>query len=144
MNLTEARNQVIDMGIKLLQTGLIARTWGNVSSRVDKNHFVITPSGRDYTGLTPEEIVITNISDGRSWGDVHPSSEKGVHLAGYRYFKDVNFIIHTHQPEASVLSALEMDMDANIAGSFLRGCIPCAEYGFPGTDELRDAVADAM
>ena len=144
MNLTEARNQVIDMGIKLLQTGLIARTWGNVSSRVDKNHFVITPSGRDYTGLTPEEIVITNISDGRSWGDVRPSSEKGVHLAGYRYFKDVNFIIHTHQPEASVLSALEMDMDANIAGSFLRGCIPCAEYGFPGTDELRDAVADAM
>ena len=144
MNLSEARNQVIDMGIKLLQTGLIARTWGNVSCRVDKNHFVITPSGRDYTGLTQEEIVITNISDGRSWGDVRPSSEKGVHLVGYRHFEDVNFIIHTHQPEASVLSALEMDMDANVAGSFLGGTIPCADYGFPGTDELRDAVAAAM
>lgn len=144
MNLSEARSRVIDMGLKLLQTGLIARTWGNVSCRVDDNHFVITPSGRDYTGLTPEEIVIVNISDGRSWGDVRPSSEKGVHLVGYQHDPNVNFIIHTHQPEASVLSALEMDMDGNIAGSFLGGKIPCADYGFPGSEALKNAVEEAI
>lgn len=144
MNLSEARTQVIDMGMRLLQTGLIARTWGNVSSRVDDNHFVITPSGRNYTDLKPAEIVITNISDGRSWGDVLPSSEKGVHLVGYRDNDDVNFIIHTHQPEASILSALELDMKTDFPGSQLGSLVPCAAYGFPGSDTLRDNVAAAL
>ncbi|MBQ4092995.1 MAG: class II aldolase/adducin family protein [Firmicutes bacterium] len=144
MNLSEARENVIDMGIKLLQTGLIARTWGNVSSRLDQNHFVITPSGRDYTDLTPEEIVIVNISDGRSWGDVRPSSEKGVHLIGYKNNKKVNFIVHTHQPEASVLAAIGQDVVCDAAGIAFGDKIPCAAYGFPGSDELRDAVEAAM
>lgn len=144
MNLLEARENVIDMGIKLLQTGLIARTWGNVSSRLDKNHFVITPSGRDYTDLSPEEIVIVNISDGRSWGDVRPSSEKGVHLIGYKNNKNVNFIVHTHQPEASVLSAIGLDVMLDGGGLGLTDKIPCAKYGFPGSDELRDNIEAAM
>ncbi|MBR5329118.1 MAG: class II aldolase/adducin family protein [Firmicutes bacterium] len=144
MKLSEARSNVIDMGIKLLQTGLIARTWGNVSSRLDENHFVITPSGRDYTDLTPEEIVIVNISDGRSWGDVRPSSEKGVHLVGYKNNKKVNFIVHTHQPEASVLSAIGIDVMTEAAGFGLVNKIPCAAYGFPGSDTLRDNVEAAL
>ncbi|MBQ1251361.1 MAG: class II aldolase/adducin family protein, partial [Firmicutes bacterium] len=144
MELREARENVIQMGIKLLQTGLIARTWGNVSSRLDENHFVITPSGRDYEDLTPEEIVIVNITDGRSWGDVRPSSEKGVHLVGYKNMKDVDFIIHTHQPEASVLSAIGIDIATDAAGIAFGTKIPCAKYGFPGTDELRDNVEDAI
>ncbi|MBQ6811267.1 MAG: class II aldolase/adducin family protein, partial [Firmicutes bacterium] len=144
IDLKEARENVIQMGIKLLQTGLIARTWGNVSSRLDENHFVITPSGRDYEDLTHDEIVIVNITDGRSWGNVRPSSEKGVHLVGYKNMKDVDFIIHTHQPEASVLSAIGIDITTDAAGIAFGSKIPCAKYGFPGSDELRDNVEYAI
>ena len=141
MELLEARTQVIEMGKRLLQSGLIARTWGNVSCRVNENHFVITPSGRAYENLAPEEIVIINISDGEAWGDIRPSSEKGVHLAAYRQRSDVNFIIHTHQPEASVLSALGLDLSDALPGVF-GGTVYCAAYGFPGSETLqRNAVA---
>lgn len=143
MELLEARTQVIDMGKRLLQTGLIARTWGNVSCRVNSGHFVITPSGRAYESLQPEEIVIINISDGEAWGDVRPSSEKGVHLEGYRRREDVNFIIHTHQPEASVLSALELDLSDDLPGVF-GDTVYCADYGFPGTETLEKNVAAVM
>ena len=61
MELSEARNQVIEAGKRLLHSGLIARTWGNVSCRINENQFVITPSGRSYENLKPEEIVIVNI-----------------------------------------------------------------------------------
>ena len=96
---------MIEAGKRLLHSGLIARTWGNVSCRINENQFVITPSGRSYENLKPEEIVIVNISDGRPWGNVLPSSESGVHREVYRLRPEINFVIHTHQPEASVMSA---------------------------------------
>ena len=62
--LEEARRLVIRAGLELLQSGLIARTWGNISARISDTQFVITPSGRAYEDLTPDQIVITNIADG--------------------------------------------------------------------------------
>ena len=49
----EAKRLVVDAGKKLIETGLIARTWGNVSSRISDTQFVITPSGIAYEDLTP-------------------------------------------------------------------------------------------
>ena len=144
MKLSQVREDVIETSKKLLYSGLVARTWGNVSRRLDGNHFVITPSGRDYESLRREDIVIMNISDGRSWGTVRPSSEKGVHLAGYRDCDDVGFIIHTHQTEASVISAYEKAFELPVEGIASLEPIPCAAYGFPGTAELSDNVAAAF
>ena len=47
-----ARRLVAAEGKKLQQAGLVARTWGNISCRIDENHFVITPSGLDYETMT--------------------------------------------------------------------------------------------
>ena len=54
----EAKKLVVEAGKKLLETGLIARTWGNVSARISDTQFVITPSGRAYDTLTPDEVVV--------------------------------------------------------------------------------------
>ncbi len=143
MQLMEARTQVIEMGKRLLQTGLVARTWGNVSCRLNDSHFVITPSGRAYENLKPEEIVIININDGKAWGDVRPSTEKGVHLRGYRLRQDVNFIIHTHQPEASVMSALAADIDVD-GNNVFGDTVYCAAYGFPGSEALEKNIAEII
>ncbi|MBR6512201.1 MAG: class II aldolase/adducin family protein, partial [Clostridia bacterium] len=43
--INEAKALVIDAGKELLESGLIARTWGNVSARISDTQFVITPSG---------------------------------------------------------------------------------------------------
>ena len=48
MDILQAKKEVIAAGLRLVETGLIARTWGNVSCRVDENSFVITPSGKPY------------------------------------------------------------------------------------------------
>ena len=63
MNEREAKQKVVFAGKRLVESGLIARTWGNVSCRISDSHFAITPSGRDYLTLTPEEIVTVSISD---------------------------------------------------------------------------------
>lgn len=144
MKLSEIKENILIACDRLLRAEMIARTWGNVSGRVDENHFIITPSGRDYRNLTSEELVLVNISDGGSWGDILPSSEKGLHLDIYRNNPRANYIIHTHQPEASVLSAIGTDIMNEVEGSDVFQRIPCAAYGFPGSDELRHNVVDAM
>ncbi len=138
----EAKELVIEAGKKLLEAGLIARTWGNISARISDTQFVITPSGRDYESLTPDEIVVVNIEDCSYTGRIKPSSEKGVHAAAYRFQKNVNFVIHTHQIYASAVSILGIDLKVgqewkNLLGSL----VPCAEYGLSATKKLTDAVS---
>lgn len=146
--LQEARRLVIQAGLELLKSGLIARTWGNISARISDTQFVITPSGRAYEDLTPEQIVITNIADGSYEGDIRPSSEKWIHAEAYRLHPEVNFVIHTHQNYASALSILgESITEVPAAGHFaelLGSEVPTAEYGSNGSQELRRNVCDAI
>ena len=125
----KAREAVVEAGRRLLERGLVARTWGNVSARVSEHLFVITPSGRAYEHLRPEDLVLLDCQDLAKLGRQKPSSEKGIHADAYRLRPEVNFVIHTHQDMASILSTLGQG-----------GSVPCAAYGLPSTDLLRRAV----
>jgi len=138
----EAKELVVKAGKELIEKGLIARTWGNVSARISETQFVITPSGRAYEDLTPEEIVVVNIDDCSYEGDIKPSSEKGVHAAAYRHHPTVDFVIHTHQKAATIVSITGMTI-TNVYDEFkdvLGDTVPCAAYAMSTTDSLRKKV----
>ena len=140
--LQEARRLVLEAGRRMQRDGLIARTWGNISARISETEMVITPSGRSYDSLVPEDIVRVNISDG-TWAEetaagrkpVKPSSEKLVHMAIYQERPGVNFIIHTHQAYASALGVLGRELGDPV--------MPCAGYGMNATRLLQENVAAA-
>ena len=50
--LEEARQAVISVALRLKESDLIVRTYGNISCRVNEDQFVITPSGRDHMKAT--------------------------------------------------------------------------------------------
>lgn len=140
--LQEAKELVVKAGLELIEKGLIARTWGNVSARISDTQFVITPSGRAYEDLTPDEIVVVNIDDCSYDGDIKPSSEKGVHAAAYRHHPTVDFVIHTHQKAATIVSITGMEI-RNVYDEFkpvLGDKVPCAAYAMSTTDSLRKKV----
>lgn len=130
----EARELVIKAGLELVEKELIARTWGNISARISDSQFIITPSGRAYEDLKPEDLVKVNISDLSYEGDVKPSSEKGIHAACYSLRPEVNFVIHTHQIFASAISVCQKSYDF----------APLAGYGLPGTKKLWSKVSEAV
>lgn len=125
-----ARQLVIEAGLKLVEDGLVARTWGNVSARCGEDEMIITPSGVAYDVLRPEDLVKVNIYTLEYDGDRKPSSEKGIHAAVYESRPDIHFVIHTHQTYASAVAADEQDTPF----------APCADYGLPGTDHLKKKV----
>ena len=146
MEIMQAKELVIKAGKELIASGLIARTWGNISCRISDTQFVITPSGRAYETLTPEEIVLVNIEDLEYEGDIKPSSEKGIHAACYKLRPEIGFVIHTHQVNASIVSALGMDIN-HVEGEnaeIIGDNIPIASYGLPGTKKLRKGVIEAI
>ena len=141
-----AQELVVKAGLELMESGLIARTWGNVSARISDNVFVITPSGIPYEKLTPDDIVEVTIDELEyDENGLKPSSEKGVHAAAYKHHPEVDFVIHTHQIAASAVSVEEKDIAVPDAYQAVLGpVIPNAEYGMPSTGKLKDAVDAAI
>ena len=137
MNEQELRKQIIDACLYLKKTGLIARTWGNVSARLNDKEFIITPSGLDYELTKPEDLVIVKIADcSYDKNQRKPSSEKLVHASAYELRPDVKFIVHTHQLYASAVCADEASIKLE-DGTF----VPCADYGLPSTAQLQKNCA---
>ncbi len=141
--LLDAKKHIIRISRDLHEIGLLVRTWGNISSRVDDDHMLITPSGIKYEDLTPEMIVQVNINDFFYEGDYKPSSELKVHAAAYRIRKDCGFIVHTHQVFATCAGTLGIKKvfsyfdDEDVT-------IPVAPYAMPGTDKLAENVSRTL
>ena len=90
--------------------------------------------------------MLVNIEDCSYEGDIKPSSEKGIHAAAYKLRPDVNFVIHTHQKEASVIGALGFDINSvsKKSAEVVGNDVPLASYGLPGTGKLREGVIAAI
>jgi L-fuculose-phosphate aldolase len=146
MDERQAKIEVIEAGKILVDRGLVARTWGNISCRIDENRFAITPSGIGYERLTLDNIVTVNILTLEYRGGVKPSSEKGIHASAYRMDSGINFIIHTHQNFATALSLAGLsaldptEQEINLLG----GRPQCAKYGISSTKKLRRHVQQAL
>lgn len=140
----QARAAIVEMGQRLIEKKLVAGSWGNISCRLDATSLAITPSGRGYETLTPEDVVII-ANDGTVLEGRHiPSSELKVHTAIYAAYPQAGAIIHTHSIYASALAAMHEDVPAIIEDivQIIGGRVCCAEYALCGTQELAaNAVA---
>lgn len=145
MQESKARRDVVITGQMLLKEGLVARTWGNVSARVDRTHFVITPSGLSYLETRDDDLALYDMTEGTYTGTRKPSSEKGIHASAYEVFSEVGFVIHTHQKYASALGVGGINnLDITLEERIQLGGIAIAPYGLPGTKTLKKHVKDVF
>jgi len=144
--LNRIRQTIIEGGLRLVKEGLVARTWGNISIRVDDTYMLITPSGRTYEDLTPEDIVLVNYHTSEHEGSIKPSSEKELHCEIYRTRKKINAVIHTHQMNASTVATAHrevppiLDDMAQIIGPSVR----VADYALPSTKKITKKTVRAL
>ncbi len=143
--LTAVRAEVVKTGQAMLERGLVAGTWGNVSIRVPGAELVaVTPSGRDYRSLRPEDVAVVDMRGNRVAGELTPSTETPLHLAVYAARPDIGAVVHTHSVFASACAAARRPLPPVIEDlvQLSGGAIEVAEYALPGTAELAaNAVA---
>jgi len=138
------RLQVVKTALVLLQTGLVVKTSGNVSIRVD-DQIVITPSGRDYESLVAQDILVLDLDGNPVDGDLLPSSETPLHLSIYASDPSIHAIVHTHSMYATAVSTLVKELPAiHYQVVELGGPVPVAPYQTFGTPELAASVTAAI
>jgi L-fuculose-phosphate aldolase len=109
--LEEARAAVATAALRLLETGLVRGTAGNVSARAGEL-VAVTPTGVDYRRLDQGSIPLVDL-DGRVVdGGLAPSSELPLHLAVYRARPDVGAVVHTHSTFATTFAVLGEELPA--------------------------------
>jgi L-fuculose-phosphate aldolase len=134
----QAREALVDAGHKLAAEGLVARSWGNLSVRLDERTMAVTPSGVLWSNVTPAMIATVDLETGEWKGTWKPSGERKVHREIYRRRPEVGAVVHTHQNAASACAASRRPVPAPT------GLVPCAPYALPGTKTLTRATADAL
>lgn len=90
---------------------------------------VIKPSGVDYDGMSPEDMVVVSIETGeRVEGKWNPSSDTKTHLELYRKYPNMKGIVHTHSTNAVAFAQAGMDIPAfgTTHADYFYGDIPCA------------------
>lgn len=147
MSIEEIKYNVCEAGKLLLKEGLVARTWGNVSIKVNDTQMVITPSGRPYDELTPNEMVLVDIYSLKFEGTIKPSSELKLHCEVYKTRPHIQAVIHTHQMYASIVAAAQKDvvvLDEAYQQILGAKVIKAAPYALPNTRKITVETAKAI
>ena len=147
----DQRNQIIEYSLKLNSTNLSPLRSGNISIRTkedEKDGYLITPSGKKYETLKPDDIVFMGLSEEVEKNDSgnNPSSEWRFHRDIYVNKKDAQAIVHAHSPHATAVSSHGKPippfhyMIALAGGENIR----CSEYATFGTHELSMNIVKAL
>ncbi len=132
---------------ELYARGLFTASGGNASVRATgrAGELWITPAGTFKGSLRPETMVRVGM-DGEilEQGSAPPSSEKWMHIEILKRRPDLNGVIHTHAPWATLLALSETPFLPISAEAALIGEIPRLPWLMPGSRELAEAVAAAL
>lgn len=133
--LEKLKEQVCEANLLLPKYDLVTFTWGNVSG-IDREQglMVIKPSGVEYDGMGPEDMVVVRLEDRTQIeGQYRPSSDTDTHLALYRAFPDLGGIVHTHSRWATSFAQAGKGISAmgTTQGDYFYGAIPCTRKMTP-------------
>jgi L-ribulose-5-phosphate 4-epimerase len=147
MKLKTLREQVLETALQMIRDGLAFGAGGNISARDPESGLIaITPSAIEYTRMSAEDVVVIDEHGVKVEGQWKPTSETPMHTIFYRERKDVEAVVHTHAPFASVfaISGQEIPMVVTESALCIGGTVQVAPYIRPGTEELARVVLETM
>lgn len=147
MLLAALRKQIVEIGLKMVADGVAHNGQGNISS-FDRQRGLaaITPSAVPYEERTPEDICVVDLDGELIEGRWKPTSELALHLIYYRNREDIDAVVHTHAPYATVFGVIgesSMPVVLNEAAMGLGGPLPVAPYARPATPQLAEVTFQA-
>jgi L-fuculose-phosphate aldolase len=137
------REQLADICKLLYERNLVTASDGNISMRVSEENIMITPSRKNKGMLSPDDMIIVDLSGIVIEGSSKASSEFSMHQAIYKERSDIHAIVHTHPVYATAFALAGKTIPNNylIEAKIILGPTMLAGYGTPGTMEMVDAIA---
>jgi L-ribulose-5-phosphate 4-epimerase len=136
--LDDLRARVLAVAREAYDQRLMTMTSGNFSARDPETGLIaITPSGRPYTTMQPNDVVVVDSGGAVVEGAHRPSSEAPIHLGIYAARADIHGIAHVHSLHANAVGALGLTVPP-IVGTLWRyigGDLRTAPFKESGTTE---------
>jgi len=138
----QLRAEIVEVGRRMYARGYVASNDGNISSRLDDNRLLTTPTAVSKGYMTPDMMVVVDYDGNRLSGERKASSELKMHLEIYRNRPDVNAVVHAHPPLATGFAVAGIPLTRAVLAEVITtlGSVPIAEYATPSTAELPEAV----
>ena len=139
------RADVVAAAREMHRLGLVVATSGNVSAR-DGEMVHITPTARDYEGMSEEDLVTLSLAGEILAGEREPSSERRVHLAVYAARPEVAAVVHTHSVHATAWSFTgeALDTGTEELEAAAGGPVRIASEAQSGSDAIARAAVAAL
>jgi L-fuculose-phosphate aldolase len=146
------RAQVAQTSRRLHAAGWVANHDGNVSVRLGRDRFLITPTATSKAEVTESTLVVVDGAGKVVEGVRKPPGETELHLAAYRARPDVDAVLHAHPPYATAFGAARTPLEPICLPEAVvsLGYVPLAPFALPKTPLATEAVsrcaaeADAM
>ena len=141
------RREVCSLHTELTGNGLVVWTAGNISARVPgRDLMVIKPSGVRYADLTPENMVLTDLSGTPLDGGGSPSSDTAAHAYVYRHMPAVNGVVHTHSTFATAWAARGEPIPCvlTMMADEFGGDIPVGPFALIGDDSIGRGIVEVL
>src|SRR6201998_2498520 len=138
----EHRREICTAGRWIHGRAFVASTDGNISVRLDSRRVLTSPTAISKGMMSPDDLVVTALKGRKLAGRRDASSELAMHLLIYNRRPDVHAVVHAHPPAATAHAAAGLPLNKALLSAMIiaLGCIPVAQYGTPGTQELSDAL----
>jgi L-fuculose-phosphate aldolase len=143
----EAREKLVAACRAMNAGGVNQGAAGNISLRFGLG-MLVTPSGVDYDELAPEMILVQSLDadEPARKGGFRASSEWRFHRDIFRARPEINAVVHTHAPYATVMSMLRRPIPAShyMVAAFGGDTIECTDFAPVGTQELSDLAVKGL
>ncbi len=146
------RAQVAQVARRIHAAGWAANHDGNVSVRLGRDRFLITPTATSKAEVTEAMLVVVDGAGALVEGSKKPPGETELHLAAYRARPDVSAVLHAHPPYATAFGVARAPLEPICLPEAVvsLGFVPTAPFALPRTPHATEAVsrcaaeADAM
>ena len=145
----EYREEVCKFAKKMLESGFVTGSAGNISMRVpdEDNRYVITPTSVGYEEMDPSMVVVVD-GEGDLMVDVDygPSVETAMHTAIFKARPDIGAIIHSHAVYSTIMAVIRKPIPAVIEELvvYVGDEVVVAEYASAGSDDLAKFAVKAL
>lgn len=138
----EHRQDIVEIGRLVYQKGWVAANDGNITIRLDEDRILATPTGVSKGMMHPDDLIICDLEGNKIEGRRERTSEINMHLTIYKQRPDIHAVVHTHPPVSTGFAAAGRALNMAMLPEVIigLGCVPLAEYGLPGTQELTDPM----
>ena len=145
--IAQVRAEVAALHAELPRNELVVWTAGNVSARVPgRELLVIKPSGVSYDDLTPEAMVVTDLTGALVEGEGSPSSDTAAHAYVYAHMPQVNGVVHTHSTYATAWAARGEPIPCvlTMMADEFGGPVPIGPFALIGDDSIGRGIVQTL